>query len=161
MEQLWPWFWSYVGIQLGEQERAGDLADDVAYRVSAYIQTHCQVRSLVGLCRVAAIHLVRSTRSRERRIEFRGLSQEIEASLGPAAADWQEELEFTVWVDQVLQNHAREIRVMLRLRLLDKTWDHVGEALGMSGGQARLRFYRALEEIRANRKRRRPDRGGT
>jgi DNA-directed RNA polymerase specialized sigma24 family protein len=153
--------WTYVGVQLGDPGRAGDLADEVAFRVSSYLQTHCQVRSLVGLCRVAAMHFVLSTRARERRIEYRGLSQEIEGSLGVSSPDWQEELEFSVWVDQVLQGHDREIRIMLRLRLLDMTWDHIGKVLGMSGGQARLRFHRAMEQIRANRKRRRPDRGGT
>jgi DNA-directed RNA polymerase specialized sigma24 family protein len=161
MEELWPWFWNHVGEQLGDSARAGDLAEGVAYRVSAYLQNHDLLQSLVGLCRVAARNFVQSTSSRERRIEFRGLSHDIERSLGASAEDWQEDLEFWVWVDQVFQGHDREIRVMLELRLLDKTWDHIGDVLGMSGGQARLRFYRALEQIRANRKRRRPDRGDT
>jgi DNA-directed RNA polymerase specialized sigma24 family protein len=161
MEELWPWFWNHVGEQLGDSARAGDLAEGVAYRVSAYLQNHDLLQSLVGLCRVAARNFVQSTRSRERRIEFRGLSQDIEHSVGASGEDWQEDLEFWVWVDQVFQGHDREIRVMLELRLLNKTWDHIGDVLGMSGGQARLRFYRALEQIRANRKRRGPDRGGT
>ncbi len=91
MEQLWPWFWTYVGVQLSDPGRAGDLADEVAFRVSSYLETHCQVRSLVGLCRAAAMHFVVSTRARERRIEYRGLSQEIEGSLGVSTPDWQEE----------------------------------------------------------------------
>jgi DNA-directed RNA polymerase specialized sigma24 family protein len=161
MEQLWPWFWSYVGGQLGDPDRAGDLADDVAYRVSAYLQNHEQIRSLVGLCRVAAVHCVGSTKTRERRIEFRGLSHEIEGSLRAAAPDWQEEVDLWIWVDQVLQCHDREIRLMLRYRLLEKTWDQIGQLLGMSGGQARLRFRRALQDIRAHNTINRPDRGGT
>ena len=161
MEQLWPWFWSYVGGQLGDPDRAGDLADDVAYRVSAYLQNHEQIRSLVGLCRVAAVHCVGSTKTRERRIEFRGLSHEIEGSLRAAAPDWQEEVDLWIWVDQVLQCHDREIRLMLRYRLLEKTWDQIGQLLGMSGGQARLRFRRALQDIRPHNTINRPDRGGT
>ncbi|HEV3329429.1 MAG TPA: hypothetical protein VG096_00500, partial [Bryobacteraceae bacterium] len=42
----------------------------------------------------------------------------------------------TIWVDQVLQYHDHEIRLMLRYRLLEKTWDQIGKLLGMSGGQA-------------------------
>jgi DNA-directed RNA polymerase specialized sigma24 family protein len=160
MEELWPWFWNHVGDQLGDPDRAGDLAEGVAYRVTAYLKNHELLQSLVGLCRVAARNFVASTKTRERRIEFRGLSQEIEDSLGASAPDWQEDLEFWIWVDQVLQGHDSEIRVMLQLRLLKKTWDHIGKVLGMSGGQARLRFRRALNQIRANRKIPRPDRGG-
>ena len=161
MARLWPWFWNHVGEQLGDPDRAGDLADGVAYRVSVYLQTHDVERSLGGLCRVTATHFIQSTRVKERRIEFRGLSQEVEEDPGASAPGWQEELEFWIWVDQVLQGHPSEIRTMLQLRLLRKTWDQIGEALGMSGGQARLRFRRALEDIRTHRKRPRPDRGGT
>ena len=154
MEQLWPWFWSFVGGQLGDPDRAGDLADEVAYRVSSYLENHRQVRSLVGLCRVAARHFVGTTRARERRIEFRGLSHEIEGSIGSSVPGWQDEVELWIWVDQILQGHDREIRLMLQLRLLEKTWDQIGKILGLSGGQARLRFLRALQHIRG-------DRGGT
>ena len=54
-------------------------------------------------------------------------------------------------VQQILQSEDREIRVMLELRLLDKTWDEVGKELGMSGGQARLRLQRALKDLRGDR----------
>ena len=159
MERLWPWFWNHVGEQLGDPDRAGELAEDVAYRVSAYLQSHDLTRSLGGLCRVAARHFIETTRAQERRIEFHGLSQEVETSPGASASEWQRELEFWIWVDQVLQGEPSEIRVMLQLRLLRKTWDQIGKTLGMSGGQARLRFRRALENIRTNRKLSRPDRG--
>jgi DNA-directed RNA polymerase specialized sigma24 family protein len=161
MERLWPWFWNHVGEQLGDPARAGDLAEEVAYRVASYLQTHDVERSLGGLCRVAARHFIETTRAQERKIEFHGLSQEIETSPGVLAPEWQTDLEFWIWVDQVLQGHPSEIRTILQLRLLRKTWDQVGEALGMSGGQARLRFRRALKSIRTNRKIPRPDRGST
>jgi hypothetical protein len=127
--------------------------------LSAYLQNHDQVRSLVGLCRVAAVHFVGSTKARERRIEFRGLNHEIEGTLSTGARDWQDEVDLWIWVDQVLQYHDREIRLMLRYRLLEKTWDHIGQLLGMSGGQARLRFRRALQDIRVHNSK--PDRGRT
>jgi DNA-directed RNA polymerase specialized sigma24 family protein len=146
MEQLWPWFWGYVGGQLGDPDRAADLAEVVAYRVSGYLKSQSQVRSLGGLCRVAAMHFVASTKAKERRIEFRGLSQEIEGSLAESTSDWQE-VELWIWVHQILQGQDREISLMLQLRVLGKTWDEVGKSLGLSGGQARLRFWRALRDI--------------
>jgi len=160
MEELWPWFWNYVDGQLGDTDRAGDLAERVVYGVSGYLQKYGPVESLVGLCRVAATNCVLSTRARERRIEFRGLSQEIE-SLGVSAPDWQEEIDLGIWIDQILRGHDQEIRVMLQLRLLDKTWDQIGKVLGMSGGQARLRFRRALQHIRGDGTDPGPDRGRT
>jgi len=47
-------------------------------------------------------------KARERRIEFRGLSQEIESSLGVSAPDWQEEIDLGIWIDQVLRGHDRK-----------------------------------------------------
>jgi len=147
--QLWPWFWNYVGKELGDPGRAADLADEVAYRISSYINGHPgQVRSLVGFCRVAAVNLVNTTKKKEGRIDYRGLTQEIEATLSPTAPDWQEELELSICVDQALHGQDREARTMLQRRLMDETWDQIGESLGLTAGQARLRFRRALERIR-------------
>ena len=147
--ELWPWFWNYVGKELGDSDRAADLADEVASRVSKYVKAHPdRVRSLVGLCRVAAVNFVATTKTRERRIDYRGLGQNIEAALDPISSDWQEEVELSIWVDQVLRGHDAETRMMLQRRLLEETWDQIGSSLGLTGGQARLRFRRALERIR-------------
>jgi DNA-directed RNA polymerase specialized sigma24 family protein len=161
MEELWPWFWNYVDRQLGDTDRAGDLAERVVYGVSAYVQKYGKVESLVGLCRVAATNCVLSTKARERRLEFRGLSQDIESSLGVSAPDWQEEVDLGIWIDQILRGHDQQIRVMLQLRLLEKTWGQIGRVLGMSGGQARLRFRRALQHLRGDGTDPGPDRGRT
>lgn len=147
--QLWPWFWNYVGTELGDSDRAADLADEVASRVSKYVREHPdQVRSLVGLCRVAAVNFVATTKTRERRIDYRGLGKDIEAAVDPIPSGWQEEIELSIWVDQLLRGHNAETRMMLQRRLLDETWDEIGSSLGLTGGQARLRFRRALERIR-------------
>ena len=160
LAQLWPWFWNYVGKELGDADRAADLADEVASRVSKYAKLRPgHVRSLIGLCRVAAVNLVTTTKSRERRIDYRGLSQNVEATLDLTAPDWQEEVELSIWVDQLLQGHDAETRKMLHLRLLDETWDEIGDSLGLTAGQARLRFRRALERIREDVIVPRPDRG--
>ena len=145
--ELWPWFWDFVGKGLGDHDRAGELADEVAFRVSKYIHDHPgQVRSLVGLSRVAAVNLIATTKIREGRIHYRGLSQDIEATLGPVAPDWQEEAELRICVDQAFQGDL-EIRRMVQLRLMEETWGKIGQSLGLTAGQARLRFRRALKRI--------------
>src|ERR1019366_9293943 len=53
MEQLWPWFWDHVGDQLGDPDRAADLAERVACGVTVYLKTHELKGSLGALCRVA------------------------------------------------------------------------------------------------------------
>jgi DNA-directed RNA polymerase specialized sigma24 family protein len=151
MEKLWPWFWDHVGGQLGDPDRAADLAEKVACGVTVYLKTHELTDSLGALCRVAAKNFVETIRTREQKIEFRGLSQEIVDSLGAPAQDWLEDIELSILVHQLLHSQNREIRVMLELRLLDKTWDEVGKALGMSGGQVRLRLQRALKDLRGDR----------
>jgi hypothetical protein len=160
LKQLWPWFCHLVEDELGDPDRAGDLADELACRLSKHFAIHRgQVRSVLGICRVAATNFVGSTKERERRIEFRGLGQEIESSTGTSAPDWQEEVEVAILVDQLLQKEDRDIHVMLELRLVDETWDRIGDFLGMTAGQARLRFKRALERLWERHKLRKPDRG--
>jgi len=145
-EQLWPWFWTYVGRQLGDSDRAADLVEEIAFRVSRYIEDHDgEVRSLVGLCRVAAVNLITSLKGRESRIDYLGLSQEVEA-IGPPAEDGRGEVELSIWADQILEGHNRDVRTMLELRLLRYSWPEIGRVLGLGGDQARLRFRRAMEE---------------
>jgi len=161
-EQIWPWFWNYVDQQLKDSDRAADLADEIAYRVSKFIEQHPgAVRSLVGLCRVAAVNFITTTKTREGRVDYRGLSQDVEATLDSNAPEWSGDVELSVYVDQVLQGHNPMIREMLELRLLDKTWDEIGRVLDLTAGQARLRFRRALEGLREDLTRRRFRRGGS
>lgn len=146
---LWPWLWIYVGQQLGDSSRAADLADIVGTRVSRYVQSHPnQVRSLPGLCRVAAVNLVASERAREARIEYRGLARDFEAEFSVSSDSWDDELELAIWIDQVLEQESADIKAMLELRLLDHTWTQVGKIFGLSGGQARLRVHRAFDAAR-------------
>ena len=144
-EQLWPWFWAYVGRQLGDSDRAADLVEEIAFRVSRYVEGHDEIRSLVGLCRVAAVNFITSLEDRESRIDYRGLSQEVEA-IGPSAEDGRGEVELSIWADQILEGHNRDVRTMLELRLLRYSWPEIGRVLGLGGDQARLRFRRAMEE---------------
>ena len=159
-EKLWPWFWTYVSRQLGDPDRAADLAEEIAARVSKNLQTHKgEIRSLVAFCRVSAVNFITSMKAREHRINYRGLGRDIEATLGPAAPDGHGDAELAIWAGQILEGHNRETRTMLQLRLLDHTWPQIGSVLGMSGDQARLRFQRAMKETDDDALPRRPTRG--
>jgi DNA-directed RNA polymerase specialized sigma24 family protein len=147
LRTLWPWLWNYVGQQLGDSTRAGDLNDRVADQVSDFVRRHPgQVRSVIGVCRVAAINLIKSVRARDSRMEYRGLSRDLELSAPPATGS-VDELEFQIWVDQILQRADHQMQVMWMLRVLGKPWRRVGKVFGFSAGQARHRFYRGLEKI--------------
>ena len=151
-EKLWPWFWNHVGKELGDPTRAGDLADEIVGRVSKHVKKHSsQVHSLDALCRVAAENYVKTIKKRERRIDFRGLSRDIEATLVPAAVDSQRELELWICADQALRGEDAEFRGMLQHRLMDETWREVGKAFGMTGEQARRRFNRRWARIQWDR----------
>lgn len=159
-EKLWPWFWSYVGRQLGDRERAADLAEEIAARVSKNLQTQQgEIRSLVAFCRVSAVNFITSTKTRESKIDYRGLGQDIEAARGPAAPDEHEDVELSIWADQILEGHNPDTRTILELRLLDHTWPEIGRVLGISEDQARLRFRRAMEQTDDDVLPRRPKRG--
>lgn len=147
-EKLWPWFWNHVGKELGDPTRAGDLADEIVGRVSKHIKTHPgPLHSLGALCRVAAENYIKTIKKRERRIDFRGLGRDIEATLQPAAVDLQRDLELWICADQALRGEDAEFRAMLQRRLMEETWREVGKAFGMTGEQARRRFYRRWERI--------------
>jgi DNA-directed RNA polymerase specialized sigma24 family protein len=159
-EHLWPWFWRYVRSQLSDSHRAGDLAEEVAYRVSSFVTNHPgQVRSMVGLCRAAAKNFVLTERAKERRVEYRGLDRDIATSIGVPAADSHREIEVWILIDQLLHGRDLDIRRMLQLRMLGETWGHIGGVLGLTEGQARLRFKRAVEEICESTGFGRPERG--
>jgi hypothetical protein len=91
------------------------------------------------------VNFITSLKDRESRIDYRGLSQEVEA-IGPAAEDGRGEVELSIWADQILEGHNRDVRTMLELRLLRYSWPEIGLVLGLGGDQARLRFRRAMEE---------------
>ena len=159
-EELWPWFWTFVGRQLGDRGRAADLAEEIAARVSKNLESReYDIRSLVAFCRVSAVNFITSLKTKEGRIDYRGLGQDIEAALGPAPPDSHDDAELSIRVDEILEGHNRDIRTMLELRLLELSWPQIGGILGISADQARLRFRRAMDETDDDVLPRRPKRG--
>ena len=147
-ERLWPWTWNYIGINLADHARAAELAEIVAFKVSRFLGAHPgEVRSLVGLYYATTVNLVKSHRSRQGRIDYRGLGQELEAEASALAPDWQREVELWILAEQIGHHLDPTVREIFNLRLLERTWQEIGALHGLSAGQARLRFYRALEKL--------------
>jgi len=122
MEELWPWFWNYVDCQLGDTDRAGDLAERVVYGVSAYLQKYGRVESLIGLCRVAATNASYQQRRGSDELNSVASARRSRVVSAFSAPDWQEEI---VWVSgstRSCRGHDQEISMMLQLRLLGNTW---------------------------------------
>jgi len=147
-ERLWPWAWNYIGTHLADHARAAEVAEVVAYRVSRYLEAHPgKVRSLVGLYYATTANLVKSSKTREGRIDYWGLGQNLEAGANAQVPDWRQEVELWILAEQIGQHLEPTIREMFHLRLLERTWEEIGKLLGLTAGQARLRFYRALERL--------------
>lgn len=147
-ERLWPWTWNYIGINLADHAQAAELAEMVAFKVSKFLRSHPgEVRSLVGLYYATTVNLVKSHRSRQGRIDYRGLGQELEAETGAMAPDWQRQVELWILAEQIGNHLDPTVREIFNLRLLERTWEEIGALHGLSAGQARLRFYRALEKL--------------
>ena len=124
------------------------MAEIVAFKVSKFLKSHpAEVRSLVGLYAATTVNLLKSHRSRQGRIDYRGLGQELEAETGALAPDWQRQVELWILAEQIGNHLDRTVREIFNLRLLERTWEEIGALHGLSAGQARLRFYRALEKL--------------
>lgn len=147
-ERLWPWAWHYIGTRLADYGCAAEKAELVAYRLSRHLEAHPgEVRSIVGLYYTTTANLIKSTRSREGRIDYRGLGQDLELVATAQEPDWHEEVELWILVEEIGQHLEADIREMFYLRLLEVGWNDIGKLQGLTAGQARLRFRRALQKL--------------
>lgn len=113
LREIWPWLWRHVGRRLRSADQAADLADEVARRVSQFYCAHPgQVHSFLALCHTAAVNLVSSARSKEGRIEYRGLAQDFEPRPQQLEPAWQEKVETAILAEQVANQLSGEARVM-------------------------------------------------
>lgn len=147
-ERLWPWAWNYIGTHLADYAVAAELAETVAYRISRHLEAHPgEVRSIVGLYYTTTANAIKSIKSRDGRIDYRGLGQDLEVVAAAQGPDWRQEVELWILVEEIGQHLEAEIREMFYLRLLEWGWEDIGNAQGLTAGQARLRFRRALERL--------------
>lgn len=147
-ERLWPWAWNYIGMHLADYAGAAELAEMVAYRISRHLKAHPgEVRSILGLYYTTTANAIKSIKSRDGRIDYRGLGHDLEVIAVAHSPDWQQEVELWILVEEIGQHLEAEIREMFYLRLLEWGWEDIGNAHGLTAGQARLRFHRALEKL--------------
>ena len=147
-ERLWPWTWHYIGTLLADYAAAAEIAELVAYRISRHLELHpADVRSIVGLYYRTTANLIKSCRSRDGRIDYCGLGQDLEVVAPAHEPDWRQEVELWILVEEIGQYFEAGIREMFHLRLLEWEWDDIGKLQGLTAGQARLRFRRALQKL--------------
>ena len=147
-QRLWPWAWNYIGIHLVDYAGAAEVAELVAYRLSRHLKSHPgEVRSIVALYYTATANLIRSIKSHDGRIDYRGLGQDLEILVTAQEPDWQQEVELWILAEEIGQHFEADIREMFYLRLLELGWEDIGKLQGLTAGQARLRFRRALEKL--------------
>ena len=147
-KRLWPWAWHYIGTRLADYARAAEIVELVAYRISRHLKAHPgEVRSIVGLYYTTTANLIRSSRTRDGRIDYRGLGQDLELVVTAQEPDWREEVELWILAEEIGQHLEADIREMFYLRLLELGWGDIGKLQGLTAGQARLRFRRALQKL--------------
>lgn len=147
-ERLWPWAWNYIGTHLADHAGAAELAELVAFRISRHLKSHPgEVRSVVALYYTATANLIRSIKSRDGRIDYRGLGQDLELLATAQEPDWRQEVELWILAEEIGHHFDAAIREMFYLRLLEWGWEDIGKLQGLTAGQARLRFRRALEKL--------------
>lgn len=147
-QRLWPWAWHYIGTHLADQAGAAEVAELVAYRLSRHLKNHPgEVRSLLALYYTATANLIRSIKSHDGRIDYRGLGQDLEILAAAQEPDWRQEMELWILAEEIGQHFEVDIREMFYLRLLELGWEDIGKLQGLTAGQARLRFRRALEKL--------------
>ena len=147
-QRLWPWAWNYIGIHLADYAGAAEVAELVAYRLSRHLKSHPgEVRSIVALYYTATANLIRSIKSHDGRIDYRGLGQDLDILATAHEPDWQQEVELWILAEEIGQHFEADIREMFYLRLLELGWEEIGKLKGLTAGQARLRFHRALEKL--------------
>jgi DNA-directed RNA polymerase specialized sigma24 family protein len=147
-QRLWPWAWNYIGTHLADHAGAAEVAELVAYRISRHIKNHPgEVRSIVALYYTATANLIRSIKSRDGRVDYRGLGQDLEILTTAQEPDWRQEVELWILAEEIGQHFEPDIREMFYLRLLELGWEEIGKLQGLTAGQARLRFRRALEKL--------------
>lgn len=147
-ERLWPWAWNYIGSHLADHAGAAQVAEIVACRVSRYLEANRDdVRSLVAVYYTATANSVRTIRSRDGRIDYRGLAQDLELFSTAQAPDWREESELWILAEEIGQHFDPVIREMFHMRLLRQGWGEIAELHGLTADQARLRFRRAVNKL--------------
>ncbi len=147
VEGMWKWFQRYVRYRCGSDEQAAVLAFEIGRRVSRHLDSSSdEIRVLNAYCRTTARNVVADAlRKKSIRLDYRGLSQDLER-LGAVQRAVQDELDLSITLDQLASILDEETMAILHARLLERSWADIGPSLNLTPGQARLRFFRAIEK---------------
>ena len=147
-ERLWAWAFRHVGRELHDPASAAQLVEGVALEVSSRLRDEPGVdQNLAGYFITAFYRRVRQQFLRDNRVTYEGLLRELELNHNLTAPDWEAAMERELCLRVLVDQLPHQSRHMLHYRILGFSWNEIGRALGMSGKQARSRFYYELDKV--------------
>jgi DNA-directed RNA polymerase specialized sigma24 family protein len=145
--RLWRWAYYQVEVELHDAPCAAELLEEVALEVSGRLQAEPGVaRNLTGYLITAFHHRVLSQLLRNNRLVYEGLLRELEQNHQLTAPDWIQSLEAKLCLRYLVSFLSHPVRHMLHYRMLDFSWEEIGEPMGLSAKQAKRRFYYGLQK---------------
>ncbi len=149
-ERLWPWAYRYVEHELSDAASAAQIVERVALEVSSRLHDEPGVaQNLEGYFITALHNRVRKQFLKDRRVTYEGLVRELEQNYHLRAPDWEAEMHRNLCLQIIIDQLPHQARHTLHLRILGFTWKETGRVLGISGKQARSRFYYEVEKVHA------------
>jgi len=122
--------------------------EGVALEVSSRLQDEPGVdQNLAGYFITAFCRRVRQQFLRDNRVTYEGLLRELELNHHLTAPDWEAAMERELCLQVLVDQLPHQSRHILHCRILGFSWNEIGQALRMSGKQARSRFYYELDKV--------------
>ena len=148
-EQVWRFAHRLVDAELHDPASAAEIVEKVASEVSSRLRDQPGIDgNLRGYFMTALRRRVRHQSMRENRVAYEGLVTEVELNHHLTGPDFKAMIEQRLCVEMVIDLLPHEARHMLHFRILEFSWNEIGERLGISAKQARSRFYYELEKVR-------------
>ena len=140
--ELWPWAYHHVRLVLHDAERAAELFEEVAIKVSERLREEPEVnRNLKG-------YLIRAFRNRiglellrASRITYEGLVSELEGKHRLAAPNGFHSIEVRICVDQIIPLMPPDARRIVSYRLLDYEWGDIAAAMDLEVVQVKNKYH--------------------
>lgn len=146
-EEIWASCFRHARNHLTDEMVAAEVLERVAIQVSNRLRRDEQVgRNLRGYLMVSFVHEVGARAKQESRIQYRGLSADLERALHPVAPDFLARIDASLIMEGLMTQMSAEGRQLLRLRLLDFSWKEAAAIVRITEKQARSRFYYSLEK---------------
>src|SRR5580658_4348215 len=149
-EHLWRLACRIVDSALHDPASTGQIVEKVASEVSSrLLDRRCFDWNLTGYFMTALRRSIRHQSMRENRVEYEGLTSELELNHHLTGPNFEETIQQRLCVEVIIDLLPHEARHMLHFRILEFSWEEIGRRLGISAKQARSRFYYELEKVRS------------